>query len=102
MGFIIIYITHPDLKTAKKIAGELLERRLIACANYFPIESAYWWQGKVEHSKEIVSLVKTSSKNWVKVKAAVEQLHPYDTPCIIKIEAEANNDYEKWIKTETK
>lgn len=100
--FIIIYITHPDMKTAKKVAGQLLEKRLIACVNYFPVENSYWWQGKVEHSKEIVSLVKTTKQNWSKVKAEVKKIHPYDTPCIMKLEVEANSDYEKWIKTETK
>ncbi|MBU4257244.1 divalent cation tolerance protein CutA [Patescibacteria group bacterium] len=34
MGFIIIYITYPDLKTAKKIVASLMESRLIACGNF--------------------------------------------------------------------
>ncbi|NTU99020.1 divalent-cation tolerance protein CutA [Candidatus Falkowbacteria bacterium] len=98
MGFIIIYITHPDMKTAKKIAAHLLAQRLIACANFFPIKSSYWWQGKIENAKEVVTLVKTSKKNWNKVKSEVKKIHPYDTPCIIRMEATANADYEKWIK----
>jgi periplasmic divalent cation tolerance protein len=102
MGFIVIYITHPDLKTAKKIVAALLEQRLIACANFFPIESAYRWKGKVEHSKEIVSIVKTAKKNWRKVKDEVIKLHPYETPCIMRFDVRANEDYEKWIKAEIK
>jgi len=63
MGFIIIYITHPDLKTAKKIVASLMKSRLIACGNFFSIQNTYWWKGKIENSKEVVSIVKTKKKN---------------------------------------
>jgi periplasmic divalent cation tolerance protein len=102
MGFIIIYITHPDLKTAKKIVASLMESRLIACGNFFPIQNTYWWKGKIRNSKEIVSIVKTKKNNWEKVKSAVINLHPYETPCIIKIPVTANNDYELWINKESR
>ena len=101
MKFILIYVTHKNLKEAKKVADFLLRKKLIACVNYFPIESAYWWKGKIENSKEIVSLLKTKKENWNKVKEEIEKSHPYETPCIIKIEAEANKDYAKWINKET-
>lgn len=102
MKFIIIYITYPNLKEAKRVSDVLLKERLIACVNYFPIESAYWWQGKIENAKEIVSLVKTTKANWAKVKKEVEKLHPYEIPCIMKLEVESNSFYAKWIKNETK
>lgn len=89
----------------------MLRDKLIACANYFPIESAYWWlatslandggNGKIVHSKEIVSIVKTRKENWTKVKKAVEAMHPYETPCIMKLEVESNKAYADWIKKET-
>lgn len=102
MKFIIIYITHKNLKEAKKIVACLLRKKLIACVNFFPIESAYWWKGKIVNTKEIVSLVKTRRGNWSKVRDEVKKIHPYETPCIMKIEAEANNDYADWIIKETK
>lgn len=102
MKFIIIYITHKNLKEARKVAAYLLRKKLIACANFFPIESAYWWKGKIANTKEIVSLVKTRRENWHKVRDEVKKIHPYETPCIMKIEAEANDDYADWINKETK
>lgn len=96
-NMIIIYTTNPNLKEAKKIGKHLLEKGLIKCANYFPIESEYWWKGKIENSKEIVSILKTKKENWKKVKDEVKKIHPYETPCIIKIEVEANKEYEDWI-----
>jgi periplasmic divalent cation tolerance protein len=112
MKFIIIYITHKNKQEAKKVAEVLLRDRLIACVNYFPIESSYWWpaspelqrgeKGKIAHTKEIVTLVKTKKENWAKVKKAVEAIHPYETPCIMKFDVESNTSYAQWIKEETK
>ncbi len=102
MNFIVIYITHKNKKEAKKVAEALLRDRLIACVNYFPIESSYRWKGEIVTAKEIVTLVKTKKENWTKVKKAVEATHPYETPCIIKLDVESNAPYAKWINDETR
>ncbi|MDA2936115.1 divalent-cation tolerance protein CutA [Patescibacteria group bacterium AH-259-L05] len=99
MGFIIIYITHKDEKEAKHVANHLLDKKLIACANIFPIKSLYWWKGKIQKDNEVVSLVKTQKENWNKVKSEVKKIHPYDVPCIMKLDVSANKDYEDWIKS---
>lgn len=63
MGFIVVYITHKNMAEAKKIGEYLLNKKLIACVNYLPIESAYWWRDKIEKSKEVISLVKSRKEN---------------------------------------
>ena len=98
MGFIIIYVTHESYEEAKKIGEELVSKKMVACANYFPIKSTFFWEGNVEGEDEYVSLLKTKSENWNKVKKEVKKLHPYDTPAIIKFEVESNEEYEEWIK----
>lgn len=101
MNVIIIYITHRDMTEAKRVAEKLLRDHLIACVNYFPIESAYWWKGGIANAGEIVSLVKTRPENWDKVREAVEAMHPYETPCIMKLDVTANQSYVDWIYQET-
>lgn len=101
MKFIIIYITYPSLREAKKVTEALLKERLIACANYFPVESVYRWNDKIRNTKEVVSIVKTRKANWEKVKKAVTAMHSYETPCILKFEAEANKAFADWIEKGT-
>lgn len=96
--FLLIYVTHPDRDCAQRITDALLNDKLIACANVFPIESAYWWQGNIEREGEIVSLVKTIPAHWERLVARVTELHPYDVPCILQMEVTANADYEQWIR----
>lgn len=97
--FIIVYITHPDEATANKIVHLLIDQKTVACGNIFPITSAYWWKGTVEQEGEFVSIVKTIPENWDSLVEQVKQQHPYETPCIMRLEANANKEYEDWIKS---
>ena len=97
MGFIIVYITHSSEKNAQNIADQLLQKKLVACANIFPIKSMYWWNGNIENENEYVSIVKTRPELWEILQKEITNIHPYEVPCIMKINAEANKEYEKWI-----
>jgi len=96
---IIIYATFANKDEAKKIANHLLEKKLIACANFSTTESCFVWKGERQEVHETLALLKTKNENWEKVKEEIKQLHSYDTPCIIKIEAEANKEFEGWINS---
>lgn len=100
MSFSVIYVTNENEANAQLLADSLLQKKLIACANIFPIKSAYWWQGNIEHEDEYVAILKTSDALWAKVCEEIEQIHPYDVPCIMRIQAEANAAYEAWILNE--
>lgn len=98
----LIYITCKDEEEAVKISKHLLEKRLIACSNMHPIRSMYWWKGKIEDEKEIVIIAKTLEKHYKNIKKEVCKMHSYDVPCILKIDAEANESYDEWVEGECK
>ncbi len=96
---IMLYVTHKDEKNARIIVARLMKKKLIACANIFPIRSVYEWEGKIVDDKEVVTLLKTNNKLYSKVESEIKKIHPYKIPCIIKIDAKANKDYENWINS---
>ncbi len=102
MAYITIYSTYANIKEAKKIANILLDNHLIACANFFPIESMYHRKDKKETAKEIVALYKTQKKHRNIIQKEIIKHHSYETPCIIKFDIEANISYEKRLSKETK
>ena len=55
MSFIIVYITHAKELAATKVSNYLVENKYAACANIFPIKSAYWWDGAIQSEHEYVS-----------------------------------------------
>lgn len=101
MKFIMLYVTHPDMEHAKKIADELLHRNMIACVNYFPISVSFHWENHINSWDEVVTIMKTRKENWDIVRLEIEKMHSYEIPCITKIEAEANNLYVDWINKVT-
>ena len=75
---------------------------MVACAHVYPIQNGNRWKGAIASEEEWVSLLKTIPENWKAIQEKVNQLHPSEVPAIIKIEAEANEAYEKWLRDEVK
>jgi periplasmic divalent cation tolerance protein len=98
---ILVYITCKDIEEAKRISEHLLKKRLAACTNMYPIRSMSWWEGKIQRDNEVVVMAKTGEKNYEGVKEEVLKIHSYDVPCILRIKAEANESYNKWVEKET-
>ncbi len=101
-NMILVYITNPSKEKANHIAHHLLEKKLIACANIFSVDSHYWWEGKIEQANEFVLIAKTIPQNYNNLKEEVEKIHPYSTPCIIKIPVQANEKYFSWLNNEVR
>lgn len=99
----IIFIAASSLAEARKIAGELVERRLAACVNIIPkIESIYTWKGKTETANEILMVVKTKDALFDKVARMVKNTHSYECPEIIAFPIKrGNKDYLRWIEEST-
>jgi len=103
MSAVVLYITTRDRDEASRIAATLVEERLIACGNVIDgMESIYWWQGKVERSKEAVLIAKTDRRNVDLVTARIIELHSYETPCVVALPIEGGNpEYLDWIENES-
>lgn len=98
---IFVYITFPSRASAKKISQALLKKRLAACVNIFPIESAYWWKGKIKGSKEFVAIFKTEKRLFAMLGMETRKLHPYAVPFIGMVDvSKVNRGYEKWLCSE--
>lgn len=101
MAFSICYITCPNDNTATELATQLLQKRLVACANILPINSCYWWQNDIQNDQEKILLLKTRTELLAKVEQYITMHHPYTTPCILHWQVTANAEYEAWIHAET-
>jgi len=102
MNAISIYIPCPDKRTAKSVSRHLLRKRLIACANIFPIHSMYWWKGKLMENAEHVIFAKSLEKRYADIVQEARKVHPYEVPLIAKFKIKANEDYLKWLRKETR
>jgi periplasmic divalent cation tolerance protein len=96
---VIVFVTAPDLKVARRLARAALQARLIACANLIPkIESHYWWRGKLEKSGEVLMVMKTTRPRLPALEKLILAKHPYDTPEFVVTPVSAGNArYLDWV-----
>ncbi|MFV0626234.1 MAG: divalent-cation tolerance protein CutA [Alphaproteobacteria bacterium] len=101
--FQVVLTTAKDKIEAEVIAKTLLEEKLCACIQLFPISSYYHWEGKFENSSELLLLIKTRKELYSEVEKRILELHSYDVPEIISLPIENGfSGYLDWIKKETK
>ena len=99
----ILVLTTTDKKSvARKIGKELLKQKLIACYSILPpMESSYWWKGKIANEKEYQVILKTKKEHFEKIEKIIKNLHTYDLPEVISIDIQkSGKGYLKWIDRE--
>jgi len=99
---IVVYFTTGTEEEAKRISEQLIKEKLVACSNYFPIKSIYWWKGKVQRGKEVGVFLRTGEKNFGKIVKRIRELHSYELPAIEKFDVETYPGLERWVKESIK
>src|SRR5687768_11665144 len=96
---IVVLVTTNGVRQAKRIARQLLEERLVACANLIaPVSSLYRWQGKIADERECLMVIKTTRAQFEAVRACVEKLHSYAVPEVIALPiVDGAANYLNWI-----
>lgn len=101
---IVIFITASNSEEARNIAGKLVESKLAACVNILEnIHSIFWWEAKLDSSNEVLLIVKSKKRNFVRIAKLVKSLHSYQVPEIIALPIIAGEKkYLKWIDESVK
>ncbi len=99
----VVMTTFPDAEVAARVLDGLLEKRLAACVQTMPIQSAYRWQGVVNRESEVLALIKTKRELFPEVEEHLRAAHPYEVPEILLLPAASGSAaYLQWIAAETK
>ncbi len=96
---VVVLVTAPDMKSARRMSKAALRARLVACANLLPrIESHYRWQGRLECIAETLILFKTTRAKLATLEKLILAQHPYDTPEFVVLPMAAGNQrYLDWL-----
>lgn len=90
-------------ENAELISETLLNKHLISCAQISTIESAYHWQGKIEHNTEYLIQMKTTKNNYQEIEEQIKKLHTYEVPEIAAYDIIlGEKNFLNWITEETK
>ena len=86
MSYVIVVMTTANRKEAVKIVNQLLQERLIACANIVgPVSSLFLWKEKVEEAEEFLVFMKSREELFEGLSERVRALHSYEVPEVLAL-----------------
>lgn len=99
-----LYTTFHNRDDAKSVIKQLINEKLIACANISNnIESIFSWDGEICYENEVSVIIKTANTLLSEVILRLEGLHPYKIPCIAVMDIKTvNTVFAQWIKSSVK
>lgn len=97
---ILVQTTSSDVAILKKIGRQMILERLAACVQVSgPIESQFYWEGKIDTAEEWLCSIKTTREAWPKIQQTILEMHNYDTPEIVALPIlEASEAYAHWVQ----
>ncbi|MHA1346037.1 MAG: divalent-cation tolerance protein CutA [Candidatus Heimdallarchaeaceae archaeon] len=94
--------TVASVEEAENLAKTLVENKLAACVQYFPIKSICRWKGNLEKSDEYVLIIKTSITRRELIVKTIQKIHSYEIPAIVVLEKDfVTEEYSSWVESET-
>lgn len=94
----VVLVTVASLAEGQAIATKLIEAKLAACVNIFPIESIYLWQNKINQDAEYQLIIKTDLEKFAQLSAKIKTLHSYEVPEIIALPIiNGSKTYLDWL-----
>jgi len=99
MEHIQVFTTTENRDDAKRIAKDLVEKNLVACAQVIgPIESTYRWQGKIEEAQEWLCILKSRYDRYDRLEERIKRIHPYEEPEILATSVvKGSHGYLQWL-----
>jgi len=90
MSAALVWCPFPSEDEAARVASQLLDEGLVACANILPaMRSLYTWRGERGEAVECGALFKTDAALLEPAVARLAEIHPYDTPAVTGWRADA-------------
>ena len=99
----VIMTTTNSNENLDQIIKALLDARLAACLQYYPIKSAYVWEDEIQQDDEILLLIKTKSSLFSNIEKIINEVHSYEEPELIMTPIEdGSRGYLNWVNNVTK
>ena len=99
---IMVLVSCANTEEAKNIAQNLLDKRLVACAQVgSQIDSMYRWEGQIETAQEVLLQLKTFRALWGELEKEILSMHSYSVPEILAVPIlEISHYYYVWMMKE--
>ena len=102
MSYALVTTTFPNTAEANTVVRSVLEARLAACVQQWPIQSDYLWQGAIEQAQEVFVQFKTRADIAGSLQKHIIAHHSYQTPQVLVYDIVSGHaPYLAWVDAET-
>ncbi|NEQ35399.1 MAG: divalent-cation tolerance protein CutA [Okeania sp. SIO3I5] len=99
----VVFVNVTSLDEAKAIAKSLVESKLAACVNIFPVHSIYNWKGELCSEDSYNLLIKTNLDKFDILESKLRELHSDEVPEIIALPIVSGYaPYMQWMAEQIK
>jgi periplasmic divalent cation tolerance protein len=99
-GYGVVLVTVASQSEATAIAMILIEEKLAACINVFPVQSIYQWEGNIQQELEFQLIIKTNLAKFTELSSRIQEIHSYKVPEIIALPIVSGSEsYWGWLNS---
>ena len=100
--YIVVTTLSDDLDVINRIQHKLLKDHLVSGCQVSEVNSIYWWDDKINETKEYKLEVRTLEKLFSMIESVIRENHNYRLPEISYFEIKGCYDFLNWISEYTK
>ena len=95
---IFIYTTCANPEEAKLLGKMIIDKKIGACVDYWPINSMYNWEGDLKEVSQTMLMITTLESKIEDVNDLISKHHSYSIPLIAGLDIRrVNRAYKEWI-----
>lgn len=98
MKQVIYTLTCADEPEAQKITNAVLAAKCAACVKRAPVQSSYWWEGKIEEAREVLVIIESTDEAYERLNQVIAQHHSYEEYVLNQvIVSKSNPGVFEWV-----
>ena len=98
---VFIYTTCADSNEAKTLGKLIIENKMGACVDFWPVNSMYNWENSLKEVSQVIMMITTFESKLEEVNDFISKHHSYSVPLIAGIDIRRiNRAYKEWMMQE--
>ena len=98
---LFIHTTCATSDEAEGLGKLIIDNKMGACVDYWPIESMYHWNGVLKKISQVMIIITTFESKLDDVTELISKHHSYSTPLIAGLDVRRiNRVYKEWMMKE--
>lgn len=98
---LFIHTTCATSDEAEALGELIIDSKMGACVDYWPVESLYHWDGKLKKISQVMIIITTFESKLDDVTELISKHHSYSTPLIAGMDVRRiNRVYKEWMMKE--